>query len=53
MPRRVEHHSNVLLRLRSVHVEDPWYGSSVWDYDSFRTAYQGTGSWTHSYKTEA
>jgi len=45
--------SNVLLRLRSVHVEDPWYGSSVWDYDSFRTAYQGTGSWTHSYKTEA
>jgi hypothetical protein len=42
-----------LLRLlRSVHVEDPWYGPSVWDYDTFRTAYQGSGSWTHSYKTK-
>jgi hypothetical protein len=45
--------SGILIRLRSVHVEDPWYGSSVWDYDTFRTAYQGTGSWTHSYKTRA
>jgi hypothetical protein len=42
-----------LLRLlRSVQVEDPWYGTSVWDYDTFRTAYQGSGSWTHSYKTK-
>lgn len=45
--------SGLLRRLRSVHIEDPWYGSSVWDYDTFRTAYQGTGSWTHSYKTRA
>jgi Papain-like cysteine protease AvrRpt2 len=45
--------SNPLLRLQSVQVEDPWYGTSVWDYDMFRTAYQGSGSWTHSYKTKA
>jgi len=44
---------NALLRLQSVQVEDPWYGTSVWDYDTFRTAYQGSGSWTHSYKTQA
>ena len=43
---------NPLLRPRSVQVEDPWYGTSVWDYDTFRTAYQGSGSWTHSYKTK-
>jgi len=39
--------------LQSVQVEDPWYGTSVWDYNTFRSAYQGTGSWTHSYKTQA
>ena len=44
--------SNV-LGLQSIEIEDPWYGTSVWDYDTFRTAYQGTGSWTHSYKTRA
>ncbi len=44
---------NSLLRLQSVEIEDPWYGTSVWDYDTFRTAYQGSGSWTHSYKTQA
>jgi papain like cysteine protease AvrRpt2 len=44
---------NARLRLQSVEVEDPWYGTSVWDYDVFRTAYQGSGSWTHSYKTQA
>jgi hypothetical protein len=38
--------------LHSVQVEDPWYGTSVWDYDAFRTAYQGSGSWTNSYKTQ-
>lgn len=42
-----------LRALQSVQVEDPWYGPSVWDYDTFRTAYQGSGSWTHSYKTKA
>ena len=44
---------NALLGLQSVQIEDPWYGTSVWDYDTFRTAYQGTGSWTHSYRTQA
>jgi len=44
---------NSLLRLESVQIEDPWYGTSVWDYDIFRTAYQGAGSWTHSYRTQA
>ena len=39
--------------LQTIEVEDPWYGTSVWDYDTFRTAYQGSGSWTHSYKTQA
>ena len=43
---------NSLFNLQSVQVEDPWYGTSVWDYDVFRTAYQGSGSWTHSYKTK-
>ncbi len=34
-------------------VEDPWYGSSDVAYDTFLTSYQGTGSWTHTYYTEA
>ena len=45
--------ANPLFGLQSLEIEDPWYGTSVWDYDTFRTAYQGTGSWTHSYKTQA
>lgn len=44
---------NPLFVLQSVQVEDPWYGTSVWDYDTFRTAYQGTGSWTDSFRTKA
>lgn len=44
--------SNTLFGQQSVQVEDPWYGTSVWDYDTFRTNYQGSGSWTHSYKTQ-
>lgn len=44
---------NPRLGLQSVQIEDPWYGTSVWDYDTFRTAYQGSGSWTHSYRTQA
>ena len=34
-----------------VSVEDPWYGPSRVSYDSVRTAYQGSGSWTHTYYT--
>ena len=44
---------NPLFRLQSVQVEDPWYGPSVWDYDTFRTNYRSAGSWTHSYRTKA
>jgi hypothetical protein len=33
-----------------VDVEDPWYGPSTYDYNSFSTAYQsGAGGWTDTY----
>jgi hypothetical protein len=32
-----------------VYVEDPWYGPSYVGYDTFRSMYQGSGSWTHTY----
>ena len=32
----------------TVAVEDPWYGPSSWDYQTFQTAYQDSGSWTVS-----
>jgi hypothetical protein len=35
-----------------VHVEDPWYGPSDVAYTTLETAYQGTGSWTHTYWTK-
>jgi hypothetical protein len=34
-------------------IADPWYGSSDVAESTFRTAYHGTGSWTHSYYTQA
>nr|MDO8114920.1 papain-like cysteine protease family protein [Candidatus Sigynarchaeota archaeon] len=36
-----------------VGVEDPWYGSSDVDYTVLQTAYQGTGTWTHTYWVHA
>ncbi|HYU25687.1 MAG TPA: papain-like cysteine protease family protein [Thermoanaerobaculia bacterium] len=33
-------------------VKDPIYGTSVIPYQTFATAYQGSGSWTHSYLTK-
>ncbi|HEX8738108.1 MAG TPA: papain-like cysteine protease family protein [Pyrinomonadaceae bacterium] len=33
-------------------IRDPWYGSSTYTYTAFSTAYQGNGSWTHSYYTK-
>jgi hypothetical protein len=36
-----------------VDVGDPWYGPSSLLYDDFRTKYQNTGKWTHSYTTKA
>ncbi|HEX5928716.1 MAG TPA: papain-like cysteine protease family protein [Solirubrobacterales bacterium] len=32
-------------------IEDPWYGASDLTAETFRGAYQGNGSWTHSYLT--
>jgi len=34
-------------------VDDPFYGKSDVSYTTFLTAYQGSGSWTHTYYTEA
>ena len=34
-------------------VDDPWYGKSDVSYATFGSAYQGTGSWTHSYFTRS
>jgi hypothetical protein len=44
---------NLLTGTQSVRVDDPWpaYGRSVWLFSAFSTAYQGSGSWTHSYRT--
>jgi hypothetical protein len=36
-----------------VSVGDPWYGDSDVTYDAFVNRYQGSGSWTVSYKTNA
>lgn len=44
---------NLLTDSQLVRVDDPWpaYGRSTWAFATFGTAYQGTGSWTHSYRT--
>jgi hypothetical protein len=36
-----------------VDVEDPWYGHVSVDYTTFTVRYQGTGRWTHSYRTSS
>lgn len=36
-----------------VHVEDPWTGSSTVPLATFTTAYKGSGTWTHTYLTQA
>ena len=33
-------------------VKDPIYGTSSISYATFQTAYQGSGSWTHTYLTQ-
>jgi hypothetical protein len=38
--------------LNMVAIDDPWYGASDVSLATFRTAYQGSGSWTHSYRVE-
>ena len=37
----------------TVTVRDPIYGTTAMDYATFQTAYQGSGSWTHTYTTKA
>jgi hypothetical protein len=37
---------------RRLRISDPWYGDSVVDYATFVSGYQGTGTWTHSYRTQ-
>lgn len=37
---------------KRVRITDPWYGDSIVDYTVFVSGYQGTGSWTHSYRTQ-
>jgi Papain-like cysteine protease AvrRpt2 len=36
-----------------VAVDDPIYGKSDLTYDTLRTNYQGSGTWTHTYYTQA
>jgi hypothetical protein len=36
-----------------VAVDDPIYGKSDLTFDTLKTSYQGSGSWTHSYYTKA
>ena len=36
-----------------IEIDDPIFGVSDVDYDVFVSSYQGTGSWTHSYFTQA
>jgi hypothetical protein len=37
---------------KRLRISDPWYGDSVLDYDVFLSGYQGSGTWTHSYRTQ-
>jgi Papain-like cysteine protease AvrRpt2 len=37
---------------QSVHIEDPAYGPSDIQFTTLLTAYQGSGTWTHSYFTK-
>jgi len=37
---------------KTLTIDDPWYGRSYYAYSTFKTAYKGTGAWTHSYYTK-
>ncbi len=37
---------------KRLRISDPWYGDSVIDYSVFVSGYQGSGTWTHSYRTQ-
>jgi len=36
----------------TISVRDPIYGSSSYSFTAFSKSYQGTGQWTHTYKTQ-
>jgi hypothetical protein len=35
-----------------VNIQDPWFGASTMDLEVFRTNYQGSGTWTHTFFTK-
>ncbi len=35
--------------LNMIAVEDPWYGMSTVPLNTFKSAYKGSGTWTHTY----
>lgn len=37
---------------KRLRITDPWYGDSVVDYTVFVSGYQGSGTWTHTYRTQ-
>ena len=39
---------HIIHRFFFVHVEDPLFGPSWYQYNVFRTSYQGSGSWSYS-----
>ncbi len=39
------------VREKYLAIQDPAYGQSFVPYDSFRTAYQGSGTWTYTFFT--
>jgi hypothetical protein len=39
-------------KTNTVRIEDPWYGPWTGSFQQFRTAYRGTGKWTHTYMTK-
>jgi Papain-like cysteine protease AvrRpt2 len=43
----------LLARTDYVAIADPWYGSSDVAWDTFKTSYQGSGTWTHTFYTKA
>jgi hypothetical protein len=38
--------------LGMIAVDDPWFGASDVVLSTFQTAYQGSGSWTHTYRVQ-
>lgn len=43
----------LLATMNYVAIADPWYGSSDVAWETFRTSYQGSGTWTDTFYTKA